>query len=78
MSRATAFLSLSRTVALGILAVCLLALGMSPAGAVEATDLRFGDHGNRTRIVIDFDRKVSFAARTALDPNRLELDVAGV
>ena len=28
--------------------------------------------------MIDFDRKVSFAARTALDPDRLELDVAGV
>ena len=81
MNRAAPSLSRSRRLVLGALAVFLLVLGVSPAvlaAMAEATDLRFGDHGNRTRIVIDFDRKVTFSARTALDPERLELDVAEV
>jgi N-acetylmuramoyl-L-alanine amidase len=80
MNRAAPTLSRSHRLVLGALAAFLLVLGASSAvlaAMVEATDLRFGDHGNRTRIVIDFDRKVSFSARTALDPDRLELDVAG-
>ncbi|MGD9509603.1 MAG: N-acetylmuramoyl-L-alanine amidase [Geminicoccaceae bacterium] len=81
MNRAAPFPSRLSRVALGILTASLLILCAFVARAAtpaEATDLRFGDHGNRTRIVIDFDREVSFATRTELDPDRLELDVVDV
>ena len=46
------------------------------AGWPEASGLRFGENGARTRIVLDLDRKVSFATKLEADPDQLivELD----
>jgi N-acetylmuramoyl-L-alanine amidase len=52
-----------------------LALGTARAGPMpEASGLRFGENGKLTRIVIDFDRKVKFAASVLTEPDRLAID----
>ena len=61
--------------------ILLLALG---AGTVQAASdpaargLRFGENGKITRVVVDFDRKVSFATRFEPDPARLVVDLNAV
>lgn len=68
------------------LAAALLLVVLLPliAGAAlsqplpEATGLRFGENGNRTRIVLDFDRKVDFVTRVETGPARLVVDLGEV
>ena len=60
------------TLLLGVVASTSLAHG---AGLPAASALRFGESGPRTRVVVDFDRKVTFAARTASSPNQLLVDL---
>ncbi len=61
-----------------ILLLALLAGGAQAAPAATAVGLRFGENGSITRIVVDFDRKVSFAARSESDPDRLVIDLGAV
>jgi N-acetylmuramoyl-L-alanine amidase len=59
----------------------LLALDNGAAQAAQdprALGLRFGENGTVTRIVVDFDRKVSFAARFEPNPDRLMIDLSPV
>ena len=44
----------------------------------EATGLRFGENGPRTRVVVDFDRPVAFDANITAKPARLVLDLENV
>ena len=73
MTRADHSLSRVRRLVLGILSALLVTLA-APAVRVEtlpvAIDLRFGEHENWTRVVVDFDRQVPFAARAEVDPSR--------
>ena len=81
MHRAKHVLSRARRLLLAGLVAPLLALLGAAAHAAEpagATDLRFGDHGDRSRVVVDFDRKVSFAAQVWSVPDRLEVDFGPV
>ena len=61
----------------------LLALVLAPrpgmsAGLPEATGLRFGESGPRTRVVVDFDRSVAFAARAESNPDQLLVELGEV
>ena len=51
---------------------------MQAATLPEASGLRFGENGTRTRIVLDFDRKVGFATRIATGPDRLIVQLGEV
>jgi N-acetylmuramoyl-L-alanine amidase len=64
-------------------AMMLLALVLAPrpgmsAGLPEATGLRFGESGPRTRVVVDFDRSVAFAARVESNPDQLLVELGAV
>jgi len=45
------------------------------AYALEITDIRFGDHGNALRIVMDLDQEADFSARMQDGPVRLTVDM---
>ncbi len=62
----------------------LALLGLARPVAVAADELplvsgiRFGTHGQRTRIVVQFDRPVAFTTVTLPDPPRLVVDLPDV
>ena len=45
-----------------------------PPGAPEVTSLRIGDHGTRTRIVLDVSQEISHKIFTLAEPYRVVLD----
>ena len=61
-----------------LLFLALSAIPVRAAVLPEATGLRFGENGNRTRIVVDFDRTVSFATKVESDPARLIVELGEV
>ena len=69
---------LAQGAVLALLAL-LLSLAAVPASAQpHVSDVRVGQHGERTRIVLDLDQGVDFAVFTLPDPYRVVLDLPEV
>lgn len=60
-----------------VLLVSLLAVfgGTAGASGSEISALRLGDHGERTRLVIDLDKPVTYKVFTLADPYRVVIDL---
>ena len=58
--------------------IMLLAVDAYAGPLPEASGLRFGENGTRTRVVLDFDRAVTFVTRTETGPDRLVVEFGEV
>ncbi len=64
--------------ALGLVLLCIFSAGTAVAADAEVTDIRVGEHGLSTRIVIDLDRPIDSKIFALAGPARLVIDLPEV
>ncbi len=78
MSRLASVLRLFAAVVLGISILVGLPSPTAAKTVAVVTDVRVGLHGDRTRMVLDFSKRVNFRVFTLADPYRVVIDLPEV